>query len=118
VAAQLLDQLGYSVTLASDGTEAVELYRRARSEGSPFDLVILDVTVAGGMGGQEAMERLLTLDPGVCAIVTSGYVNGPVLAHHRDYGFAGVLAKPFQAGELARIVASALHRADATSSMA
>lgn len=118
VAAHLLEQLGYSVELARHGAEALELYRQARLGGSPFDLVILDLTVAGGMGAQEAMERLLAFDPEVCAIVTSGYVNGPVLAHYRDHGFAGVLAKPFQTQELARAVSSALRHSKPASSMA
>jgi PAS domain S-box-containing protein len=97
LAAGLLSEMGYSVHLCEDGQEAVEMYRRHLSNGDRFDVVIMDLTIPGGMGGKEAMERLLQMDPGVKAVVSSGYSDDPVMANHKDYGFAGVLRKPYGA---------------------
>jgi CheY-like chemotaxis protein len=96
----MLERLGFDVVGARDGDEAVVLFARSRGEGPPFDAVILDLTVPGGMGGQEAMRRLRELDPRVRAIVSSGYSNDPVMASFRDHGFAGVIAKPCRMEEL------------------
>ena len=93
---KMLHRLGYEeIELASDGTEAIEKFREARQSEDPFDVVILDLTVRGGMGGKEAITELLAIDPSVRAIVTTGYHDDPVLSHFREYGFKGALAKPF-----------------------
>ena len=75
IAVEVLSYLGYETEEASDGREAVTKYERANMGGSPFDVVILDLTVPGGMGGMDAMQKLLEIDPGVKAIVSSGFVN-------------------------------------------
>jgi CheY-like chemotaxis protein len=72
--------------------------------GQPFDAVILDLTVPGGIGGKEAMKRLLEIDPRVKAIVSSGYSNDPVMAKFREYGFRGVIAKPYKIEELSGVL--------------
>ena len=76
----MLQRLGYEVDSASNGNEAVELYQRARQLGKPFDAVIMDLTVPGGLGGKHAIRKLKKLDPTVRAIVSSGYAVGPVMA--------------------------------------
>jgi CheY-like chemotaxis protein len=110
VAHQLLTRLGYDVSLAQDGGEALALYRHALDEGRPFDAVVLDLTVPGRMGGKECLAQLRELDPHVKAIVSSGYSTDPVMAEHRAYGFRGVVAKPYQLHELSetlrRVIAS------------
>ncbi len=101
MAARLLQHLGYTVDLVRDGAEALHLYQSAREARHPFDAVIMDLTVPGGMGGAEAISRLLELDPEAHAIVSSGYSTDPVLAHFRAYGFAGILVKPYRIEDVA-----------------
>lgn len=100
----LLGRLGYEVTSASDGEEAVRLYTQAHTAGTPFDLVILDLTVPGAMGGRECLERLRQLNPNVKAIVSSGYSTDPVMADHAAHGFRGVIAKPYELRDLSDTV--------------
>jgi PAS domain S-box-containing protein len=104
VVGQMLDMLGYSVALATEGQEALDLYTSARTSGQPFDAVIMDLTVIGGMGGKEATEKLLALDSDAKIIVASGYSNDPVMAQFRDYGFRDVLEKPFDMKKLAAVL--------------
>jgi CheY-like chemotaxis protein len=92
--------MGYEVYLAKDGTEAVHLYENALESSAPFDAVIMDLTVPGGVGGREAVQKLREIDPQVRTIVSSGYSNDPVMANYRKYGFDGVVAKPYNADEL------------------
>lgn len=108
LARDVLPLLGYDVTLARDGEEALVLYRQSKSDGHPFDVVIMDLTVPGGMGGKEAMRRLLALDPSVKAIVSSGYSNDPIMGDYESYGFCGVLTKPYDAGEMSEVLNAAL----------
>lgn len=94
--AQMLSQFGFDdVALAQDGTEAVELYRSALESGKPFDTVILDLTVRGGMGGKTAVQKLLEINPHVKAVVLSAYFNDPVMTDYKKFGFAAALPKPF-----------------------
>lgn len=99
----ILQQMGHEVELAKDGEMAIEVYERAKGVSHPFDVVILDLTVRGGMGGQEAIRTLLRIDPTVKAIVMSGYADDPVVLEHERHGFKGALKKPFSAGELQEI---------------
>ncbi len=109
-AAAMLDHLGYEVEGASDGVEAVAAYRTASESGRPFDAVILDLTVPGGMGGQETMKELRSFDPGIRAIVSSGYSNDPVMADYRKYGFSGVVVKPYSLAKLAFMMKEILRK--------
>lgn len=109
---QILTFIGYQVELAEDGAEAVRRYREAKEQGAPFDAVIMDLTVPGGMGGKEAMEKLLEFDPKVKAIVSSGYCNDPTMANHEVYGFKGIVAKPYMIQELDEVLQRVLHEPD------
>jgi two-component system, cell cycle sensor histidine kinase and response regulator CckA len=96
VTSQMLRQLGYSVDGATDGVEVIELYRKAKEVGQPYDLVIMDLTIPGGMGGRECIDKLRAIDPDAKAIVTSGYSDDPVMAEHERFGFSGVISKPWK----------------------
>lgn len=100
VLATMLRDIGYGVGIAKDGVEAIELYKKAKESGEPFDAVILDITIPGGMGGREAIKRLHEIDPGVKAFVSSGYSNDPIMSAYGKYGFIGVIAKPYNIIEL------------------
>ncbi|MBU0968229.1 MAG: PAS domain S-box protein [Proteobacteria bacterium] len=104
VAAQILLKLGFEPHLAGDGSEALDLYIKAWKEGEPFAVVIMDLTIPGGMGGREAMEKLLAIDPAVKAIVSSGYANDPIMANYAQFGFKGVVPKPFTVPQLSRVL--------------
>lgn len=94
--ASMLESFGHTVALAEDGREAIEKYARAKNSKESFDLVIMDLTVPGGMGGKEAVKEMLALDEDARVIVSSGYSSDPVLANHEDFGFCGCLVKPFE----------------------
>jgi PAS domain S-box-containing protein len=99
-----LTHLGYTVCSASTALEGVELYRQKLQAGERFDCVILDLTLPGGMGGKDALKLLLEIDPSVNAIVSSGYAMDATMSRYEDFGFRGVITKPYEAAELGRTV--------------
>jgi PAS domain S-box-containing protein len=105
---QMLLRIGYTVEVARDGDEAVELYRREMDSGESFDAVILDLTVPGAMGGKETIDKLRQMDVTVKAIVSSGYSNDPIMSDYQKYGFKGVMAKPFNFQTLEKTIAKLL----------
>jgi len=100
VARKMLERLGCVVEVAHDGEEAIAKFEAAKLAGSPFDVLVMDLTVPGGMGGKEAVGRLLDIDPLARVVVSSGYSNDPVLARFREHGFRGVINKPYRMDEL------------------
>ena len=108
VAGKMLTKLGYEVDFARDGSEAIELYKKSKNSGRPFDVVIIDLTIPGGMGGRETMQKLLEVDPHVKAIVSSGYSDDAVMSNYTNYNFKGVIAKPYRIEELSKTVRSVL----------
>jgi len=101
---KMLKNLGYTTGFANDGQQALLLYKQARKTNEPFDAVIMDLTIAGGMGGKEAIKKLLEIDSGAKVIVSSGYSNDPVMADFKHYGFSGVLPKPYQIQGVSKIL--------------
>ncbi|MFP4515355.1 MAG: PAS domain S-box protein [Desulfovibrionales bacterium] len=95
-----LEFLGYTPVFARDGREALQLYGDAMQNNGTFDAVIMDLTIPGGMGGKEAIEKLMKMDPCSKVIVSSGYSQDPVMSRFRDYGFKEVLLKPYTIGEI------------------
>jgi PAS domain S-box-containing protein len=103
-----LTQLGYFVETTADGHGAVDRYTDAFRRDEPFDLVILDLTVPGGVGGLETIDSLLALDPSARAVLCTGYANHMAMAQPERFGFCGTLPKPFTRGELRSLLASVL----------
>jgi PAS domain S-box-containing protein len=101
---EMLELTGYEVEAALDGAEALKRYMAAKNANNPFSLVIMDLTVPQGMGGKEAIRRLKELDPDAKAIVSSGYSYDPVMASYREFGFSGVIPKPYVMDDLSRII--------------
>lgn len=99
-----LDRLGYQVSQAESALKGIEIYRQRLEASERFDLVILDLTLPGGMGGKECLKKLMEIDPTVNAIVSSGYALDATMSRYQDHGFRGVIAKPYEAAELGRIV--------------
>jgi CheY-like chemotaxis protein len=105
-----LKNQNWTVTSASEGKEALELYMKAFKEGHRFDIVLLDLTVPGGMGGREVLEAILEFDPSAVGIVSSGYSEDLVVAHFADYGFKAALAKPYTEDKLRETLNAVLSR--------
>jgi len=104
-AGEMLSFLGYDVEFAEDGTEAVRLYKDAFNSESPFDVVITDLTVRGGMGGKMTVDELIKIDSDVKAVVSSGYSNDTLLSDFEKHGFSRVIAKPYKLQELSEVLA-------------
>ena len=106
---RILSHCGYCVESVADGNEAIRRFREAKDNGEPFELVILDLTVPGGMGGEEAIRRLRDIDPSIKAIVSSGYSTEAHMADFKRYGFDGVIPKPYQMHLMKKTVYDLLH---------
>ena len=109
VAKEQLEALGHDPITVSDGQEALDKYQELQDRESKADLVIMDLTIPGGMGGREAAEKLLEIDPEAKLIVASGYSNDPILADYSSYGFCASVAKPFDLKELSAAIAKAIN---------
>jgi two-component system cell cycle sensor histidine kinase/response regulator CckA len=109
VLGKMLSKLGYESVLAQAGEEALELFTRGQTSGEPFAAVILDLTIPGGMGGIETVQHLIAQDPKVKAVVSSGYADNSAMADFKDYGFRGVIAKPYRLAELGKILHEVLN---------
>ena len=104
VLSEMLEICGYTHEVARNGEEALALFSQAKEKDLPFQAVILDLTIPGGIGGKEVLQRLKQIDPQVTAIVVSGYSNDPVLANFQDYGFKGRVTKPFRLADLSEVI--------------
>jgi PAS domain S-box-containing protein len=100
----MIGHMGYTVDTAVDGDDAIEKYSTAMSAGNPYGIVIMDLTIRGGKGGEETVGKLLEIDPDARVIVASGYASDPVMANYSEYGFSGKLAKPYALAELQQVI--------------
>ena len=108
VVGAMLGQLGHETVPAKNGEEAIQLYKESLASGKPIDLAIMDLTIPGGMGGKEAMQEILVINPAAKALVSSGYSNDPIMANCKDFGFCGAIVKPYQLLELKKAICQAL----------
>ncbi|UCE78450.1 MAG: PAS domain-containing protein [Nitrospiraceae bacterium] len=104
---KILRRMGHRVDSTRNGNEAVELYIKSKELGEAYDLVILDLTIRGGMGGQKTMKKLIEINPDVKAIVSSGYADDPVMANYEEYGFKAAIAKPFTIAKFKAVIRKA-----------
>jgi len=104
----MLESLGYKFDLARNGEEAIQLYKRYLNIGRPYDAVIMDLTIIGGMGGEQTFRQLRDLDPEVCAIMTSGYDNDEMARQFKEMGFCDYLTKPYRVGDLGKSLRAVL----------
>ena len=100
LASAMLEKLGYMSILVEDGEKAIQSYKEAFESGRAFDAVILDLTIPGGMGGKETLEKLREIDTNVQALVSSGYSNDPVMSNYEKFGFQNAVKKPYRIQEL------------------
>jgi len=112
IAERMLNNLGYESEFAKDGAEAVRMVKEAQVSEKHYDAIILDLTIPGGMGGKEAINKLREIDPRVKAIVSSGYSDDPVLANFQEYGFKGMMPKPFDSRSLGKVLYEVLQSED------
>lgn len=110
----MLESLGYTVILAKNGIECIDIYKKALLSLCPFDAVILDLTVPGGMGGEETINLLLNIDPNVCAIISSGYSSGSIIDNYESYGFKGAINKPYTIEDLSSTLNNVLNNKELT----
>lgn len=106
---EMLTFLGYEVTTVPNGEEAIETYRETLEKNEPYDAVILDLTIRGGMGGKDTIEHLRQIDPQVKAIVSSGYSNDPIMANYEEYGFSAMVPKPYKLEEMRDSLSTLIH---------
>jgi len=109
VAGEILKVLGYEVDFASDGQEAIDAYKAAKESGKPYDAVVFDLTVPGGMGGEEASEILIQYDPNLVAIASSGYTTSNVMSDYKNSAFKAVVPKPYRIKEMSAALRRALN---------
>jgi CheY-like chemotaxis protein len=111
----MLESLGHIISYAVDGQEAIVKYREAYQNGSAYDVVIVDLTIPGGMGGQMAAKEIFSLDPAAQIIVSSGYATDPVMANYEEYGFKARIVKPYHFAELQKAIQQVLKNDSSTS---
>lgn len=101
---KILEKLGYDVDTAADGQETIQKYQQSMEVGKKYDVVLMDLTIPGGMGGKDTIKLLRNIDPTIFAVVSSGYSNDPVMAKYQDYGFNAILKKPYTIEELKHLM--------------
>lgn len=108
VLGNMIERMGFSAVFSAEGSDAVRLYREAFNIKNSYDLVITDLTIPGGMGGLEAAREILKIDPDAKLIVSSGYATDPVMSNYSEYGFKGIVAKPYHFMDLKTVIEKAL----------
>ena len=107
---RMLRKSGYSVKTASGGKQAIEMYKQSVAAGESFDVVIMDLTIPGGIGGKKAIKEVLAIDPEAKCVVSSGYANDPVMSSYADFGFKGVVEKPYSMKKLLSLLSEVLKK--------
>ncbi len=104
IVSRMLTHLGYAVTMTKDGAGAIAAFTKAKTKGEPFDVVMMDLVIPNGIGGQEAAPTIKQIDPHAKIIASSGHLDHPVMKDHRKYGFTAVLEKPYKLERLQQVI--------------
>ena len=104
-----LSFIGYDVKCAKDGVETIKLYNESKRKGKPFDVIIMDLTIPGLMGGEETIKKLREKDLETKVIVSSGYSNNKIMANYKEYGFNGILSKPFEIHRMSEVIQTVIN---------
>ena len=112
VTRKILERIGYEVVTVKNFSEVIKLYRQAKDSQKPFDIVIMDLTVPGGKGGKEVIKKLFEIDPGVKAILSSGFTYDPIILNFDAYGFCATISKPYNMEELREILHKVIHESN------
>ena len=110
ILSKILKKLGFSVDITENGNETVKKYKEEFDCGNPYSLIIMDLTIIGGMGGEETIREIQKIDPNAKAIVSSGYSNEDILANFEEYGFCDILVKPYSFSEIQNKLAKVLNK--------
>jgi two-component system cell cycle sensor histidine kinase/response regulator CckA len=110
IVSRMLGHLGYEVQSSMDGAQAIAAFTKAKSQGEPFDVVMMDLVIPNGVGGQEAAPTLRQIDPHAKIIASSGHLDHPVMKDHRKYGFTAILEKPYKLERLQQVVESVIQQ--------
>lgn len=106
IACQMIEYLGFNALRVADGADAVNEYKKHQDNGDAFLAVIMDLSIPGGMGGEEAVVKILQLDHEAKVFVSSGYSTDPIMVNYQEYGFSGGIAKPFDLAAMQNILTS------------
>lgn len=106
IACQMLEFLGFEAMRVVDGIDAVAEYKKHKDDGRTFAAVIMDLTIPGGMGGEEAVAQILDIDSEAKVFVSSGYSTDPIMVNFKEYGFTGGIAKPFDLAAMQELLSS------------
>ena len=110
LASDMLTGMGYNVSVAHHGQEAVDMVQQSIAKHEPFDVIILDLTIPGGTGGKEALQKILNMAPDTRAVASSGYSDDPVIAAPQKFGFICSLRKPYMKKEVAAMLERIFHK--------
>jgi CheY-like chemotaxis protein len=110
VCREMFENFGYTAEFVRNGQEVLEMFKTAQNEGVPFDLVIMDLTIPGGMGAEETIKPLREIAPDVKAVVSSGFCYDPVMVDYKKFGFSGTIEKPYKLDELNKILRAIFSR--------
>ena len=110
IVSRMLTHLGYEVRTSMDGAQAIAAFTKAKNQGEPFDVVMMDLVIPNGVGGQEAAPTLRQIDPHAKIIASSGHLDHPVMKDHRKYGFTAVLEKPYKLERLQQVIGSVIEQ--------
>ena len=108
IVCQMLDYFGFDTVRVTDGVDAIKEYKKRKDDGAPFTAVIMDLTIPGGMGGKEAVTKILDIDREATVFVSSGYSVDPIMVNFQDHGFSGVICKPFDMADMQKTLAPLL----------